>query len=58
MGGRSRRADLHDGHDIRVTGQPAHGALLTQKSFEVVGVEVGIQHLDGDGAVEFGCAQR
>ena len=45
-------ADLHDVDNVRVTGQPPHGALFPQKSFEVLGVEVGIQHLDSDGAVE------
>ena len=54
MNGRplARRADLQNVHDVRVSGQPAHGALLTQETFEVVGVEIGVQHLDGDGAVE------
>ena len=46
-------ADLQNRHDVRVSGQPAHRTLLTQKSIEIVRVEVGGQNLDRDSAIQF-----
>jgi hypothetical protein len=45
-------ADLHDGHDVRVPGKAPHGALFPQEPVEVLGVEIGVQHLDGDGPIK------
>ena len=47
-------ADLQNGHDVRVSGEAAHGALLAQEAVEIVRVKVGVQYLDGNGAVERG----
>ncbi len=37
---------------MRVPGEPAHRALLTQEAVEVVGVELGAQYLDGNAAIQ------
>lgn len=45
-------AHLEDVDDVRVAGQPAHREPLAQEPFAVLGVEVGGEHLDRDGAPE------
>ena len=47
-----RRTDLEDLHDVRVTGQAAHRALLAHEAVEIVRIEVGRQDLDGDLSVQ------
>ena len=44
--------DLQDVHDVRVAGQRSHRVALTQEPFLVVVVEIGREHLDGDGPPE------
>ena len=44
--------DLHHRDDVRVPGQPPHRPLLAQEPLQVVGVEVGGQHLDRNGPVQ------
>ena len=49
-----RGADAQNGHDVRVSGEAAHGALLAQEAGEIVRVKVGVQYLHGNRAVERG----
>ena len=51
---RGRGADLQDGHDVGVAGEPTHRVLLAQEAVEIFLVKVGGQHLDGDRAVQQG----
>ena len=50
------RPDRKDRDDVRVPGQLAHGDLLTDEPFEVVGVEIGGQHFHRDDPIELGLA--
>ena len=49
---RRSRADLVNGHDVRVVGQLAHGSLFTHEALDVVRVEIRRQDLDRDGPVQ------
>ncbi len=58
MATRRSGADPVDVDDVRVPGQLTHRALLTQKPFEVVAVEVLGEHFHRDGAVQGWLTQR
>jgi len=45
-------ANLEYIHDIRVPRQPAHRTLLAHEPLDVVVVEIGGQHLDGNDSIE------
>src|ERR1700732_1994554 len=49
---RLRYADLKYLDDVRMAAQLAHGALLAQKSFDIVCIEISGEHLDRNGALE------
>ena len=45
-------ADVKNVDDVRMAGQLAHCALLAQKSFDVVWIEIGGEHLDRNRALQ------
>ena len=49
---RRSRADLVDGHDLRMVGQPAHRSLFAHKAVKVVRIEIRRQDLDRNGAIQ------
>src|SRR4029078_6271468 len=52
------RPDLEDGDDVRVPGEFAHRDLLTHEPLEVVGLEIGGQHLHPPHPIELGAAAQ